>query len=106
MYVCTQGVIFTNIFKLENLFYKILFFISKCIFYFFTKDKVHGAQNTLFLAYSDNKDLVNGGYYSNLKFEKYTPKGKDRNLRKEMVNETLNILKSKYKELDYLPLCE
>ena len=65
--VCLHpGVIFTNIFKLENLFYKILFFISKCIFYFFTKDKVHGAQNTLFLAYSDNKDLVNGGYYLTL----------------------------------------
>ena len=105
--VCLHpGVIFTNIFKLKNLFFKILFFIFRCIFYFFTKDRVHGAQTTLFLVYSDNKDLVNGGYYSDLKFEKYTPKGKDENLRKEMVNETLNILKNKYTELDYLPLCE
>ena len=105
--VCLHpGVIFTNIFKLKNLFYKILFFIFRCIFYFFTKDRVHGAQTTLFLVYSDNKDLVNGGYYIDLKFEKYTPKGKDENLRKEMVNETLNILKNKYTELDWLPLCE
>ena len=105
--VCLHpGVIFTKIFTFENIFYEILFFIFRCIFYFFTKDRVYGAQNTLFLAYSDNKDLVNGGYYSNLKFEKYTPKGKDENLRKEMVNETLNILKNKYTELNYLPLCE
>ena len=71
-----------------------------------TKDKVHGAQTTLFLSYSDNKDLVNGGYYNNLKLEKYTPKGKDEKLRNEIVNETLKILKGKYKELDFLPLSE
>ena len=105
--VCLHpGAILTNIIKLKNLFQKILFSVFSCIFYFLSKDRIHGAQTTLFLAYSDNKVLVNGGYYSNLKFEKYTPKGKDEKLRKEMVNESLNILKSKYKELDYLPLCE
>ena len=102
--VCLHpGVIYTNIIRLKNLFYKIIF---RCISYFLIKDRVHGAQTTLFLVYSDNKDLVNGGFYSDLKLEKYTPKGKDENLRKEMVNETLNILKNKYTELDYLPLCE
>ena len=105
--VCLHpGAILTNIVKFKSSFKKIIFLIFSSIIYFFTKDRVHGAQNTLFLAYSDNKELVNGGYYSNLKLEKYTPKAKDEKLKKEMVNETLNILKSKYKELDYLPLCE
>ena len=83
-----------------------LFHFQLIFFYILSKDRVHDAQTTLFLSYSDNKDLVNGAYYNNLKFEKYTPKGKDEKLRKEMVNETLNILKNIYKELDYLPLCE
>ena len=105
--VCLHpGAILTNIIKFKYLIYKIIFLVFSNILYFLVKDRVHGAQTTLFLAYSDNKDLVNGGYYSNLKFEKYTPKGKDEKLRKEMVNETLNILKSIYKELDYLPLSE
>ena len=71
-----------------------------------TKDKIHGAQTTLFLSYSENKDLVNGGYYNNLKLEKYAPIGKDEKLRNETVNETLKILKNKYKELEFLPLSE
>ena len=106
--VCLHpGVIFTNIFKIDKLIFKLLFhLIFKNIFYFFTKDIVHGAQTTLFLSYSDNKDLANGGYYSDLKLEKYTPKGKDEKLRNEMVNETLKILKGKYKELEFLPLSE
>ena len=61
------GVIFTKIFILESLLYKILFyFIFRNIFYLFTKDVVHGSQTTLFLSYSDNKDLVNGAYYNTL----------------------------------------
>ena len=106
--VCLHpGVIFTNIFKFEKFIHKILFYlIFRNLFYLLTKDKAHGAQTTLFLSYSDNKDLVNGGYYNNLKLEKYTPKGKDEKLRNEIVNETLKILKGKYKELDFLPLSE
>ena len=73
------------------------------IFYLFTKDVLHGAQTQLFLCYSDNKDLVNGAYYSNLKIEQYLPKAKDEKLRNEMINETLKILKNKYKELEYIP---
>ena len=104
--VCLHpGVIFTKMFILESLLYKILFyFIFRNIFYLFTKDVVHGAQTTLFLSYSDNKDLVNGAYYNNLNIEKYTPKAKDEKLKNEMINETLNNLKDKYKELEYLPL--
>ena len=103
--VCLHpGVIFTKIFNMEKLYLKIIFSIIKPILYCFTKDVVHGAQTTLFLSYSDNKDLVNGGYYNNLKLEKYVLKGKDEKLRNELVNETLNILKSKYNELEKLPL--
>ena len=104
--VCLHpGFIRTNIFKFKNVIHKIilkLFFNT--ILYLFSKSIVHGAQNTLFLSYSENKDLVNGAYYNNLKLEKYTPKARDEKLKNEMVNETLNILKSKYKELEYLPL--
>ena len=103
--VCLHpGVIFTKIFNMEKLYLKIIFSIIKPILYCFTKDVVHGAQTTLFLSYSDNKDLVNGGYYYNLKLGKYVLKGKDEKLRNELVNETLNILKSKYNELEKLPL--
>ena len=77
--------------------------IFRNILYLFTKDVIHGAQTTLFLSYSDNKDLVNGAYYNNLRIENYIPKAKDEKLKNEMVNETLNILKSKYKELENLP---
>lgn len=108
--VCLHpGVIFTNIFKPKSLIQKISFFVFKIFFYFFTKDIVHGAQTTLYLAYSDNKYLVNGGYYRDLKYETYNNKAKDENLKNEMVNETLKILKSKFKELEnlsYLPLTE
>ena len=104
--VCLHpGVIFTKIFIPHNILLNILYvFFFKNIFYLFTKDVVHGAQTTLFLAYSDNKDLVNGGYYTDLKCEKYTPIARDEKLRNEMINETLNDLKMKYKELEYLPL--
>ena len=103
--VCLHpGVIFTKIFNMEKLYLKIIFSIIKPILYLFTKDVVHGAQTTLFLSYSDNKDLVNGGYYNNLKLEKYMLKGKDEKLRHELMNETLNILKSKYNELEKFPL--
>ena len=106
--VCLHpGVIFTKIFILKNYIYNLLFIIIfRNIFYLFTKDVVHGAQTTLFLIYSDNKDLVNGGYYSNLKLEKYIPKAKDEKLKNEMVNETLKILKNKFKELEYLPISQ
>ena len=106
--VCLHpGVIFTNIIKMNNFFQKLIFnVIFRPIFFLIAKDAIHGAQTTLFLAYSDNRDLVNGGYYNNLKIEKYTPIGRDEKLRNEMVNETLNILKTKYKELEYLPLSE
>ena len=106
--VCLHpGLIITNIFKMQNFFQKLIFnIIFRPIFFLTAKDPVHGAQTTLFLAYSDNKDLANGGYYNNLKIEKYIPIGKDEKLRNEMVNETLNILKGKYKELEYLPLSE
>ena len=67
---------------------------------------MHGAQTTLFLSYSDNKDLVNGAYYKDFKYEKYTKIACDEKLRNEMVNETLNILKNKFKELEYLPLAK
>ena len=104
--VCLHpGVIFTKIFMLDNLLYKIFFNIfARSIFYLFTKDVLHGAQTTLFLSYSDNKNLVNGAYYNTLYVEKYIPKAKDIKLRSEMINETLNNLKSKYKELENLPL--
>ena len=103
--VCLHpGVIITKIFMVDNLFYKIIFYaLLRNIFYLFTKDVVHGAQTTLFLSYSDNKDLVNGAYYNNLRVEKYIPKARDEKLRNEMINETLNNLKEKYKELEYLP---
>lgn len=108
--VCLHpGVIFTNIFKPKTLMEKISYSIFKIFFYFFTKDIVYGAQTTLYLAYSENKNLVNGGYYSDLKYEKYNTKAKDEKLKNEMINETLKILKSKYKELEnlsYLPLSE
>ena len=106
--VCLHpGVIFTKIFELNDLLYKILFYlIFRNLFYLFTKNVVHGAQTTLFLSYSDNKDLVNGGYYADLKYEKYTPKAKDEKLKNEMINETLKFLKDKYKELEYLPLSQ
>jgi len=103
--VCLHpGIIFTKILNVEKQYLKIIVSIIKPILYFFTKDVVHGAQTTLFLSYSDNKDIVNGGYYNNLKLEKYVLKGKDEKLRNELVNETLNILKSKYNELEKLPL--
>ena len=57
-----------------------------------------------FLSYSDNKDLVSGAYYNNLKVEKYIPIAKDEKLKNEMINETIINLKSKYKELEYLSL--
>ena len=99
------GVILTNFFKIKNIIFKILYIlIFKNILYLLTKDIVHGAQTTLFLTYSDNKDLVNGGYYADVKFEQYTPKAKEEKLKNEMVNETLNILKGKYKELEFLSL--
>jgi retinol dehydrogenase-13 len=104
--VCLHpGVILTNILKFSNIIKKIIFYLTvRLILLLFTKDVVHGAQNTLFLCYSDNKELVNGSYYRDMKIENYTAKGKDEKLKNEMVNETLNILKSKYKELEYLPL--
>ena len=104
--VCLHpGFIRTNIFKFKNAIHKIIFkLFFNTILYLFSKSIVHGAQNTLFLSYSENKDLVNGAYYNNLKLEKYTPKARDEKLKNEMVNETLNVLKSKYKELEYLPL--
>ena len=103
--VCLHpGLIFTNIFNLEKFWHRVICFIFKIFFYLFAKDVIHGAQTTLFLSYSDNKDLVNGGYYNNLKIEKYTPIAKDEKLKGEMVNETLNILKQKYKELETFPL--
>ena len=103
--VCLHpGVVFTNVFIFDNLILKILSnLLFRSILYLFTKDKVHGAQTTLFLNYSDNKDLVNGGYYDNFKLENYIPKAKEEKLRNEMVNETLKILKGKYKEFDFLP---
>ena len=106
--VCLHpGAILTKIIQFEKLIYKIIFIIFfKFLFYLFGKDVVHGAQTTLFLSYSENKDIVNGGYYNNLKLEKYTPKGRDEKLRNEMVNETLKILKSRYKELEFLSLSE
>ena len=98
------GVVLTKIFTMNKIIFKILFnLIFRNIIYFFTKDIVHGAQTTLYLSYSDNKDLVNGAFYKDCNIEKYTPIAKDEKLRNEMVNETLNILKSKYKELDYFP---
>ena len=104
--VCLHpGLIFTNIINFETLFQTIIYYaLARNILYVFSKDVKHGAQTTLFCSYSDNKDLVNGAYYNNLKLEKYIPIAKDENLRKEIVNETLNILKSKYNELSYLPL--
>ena len=104
--VCLHpGVIITKIFMVDNLFYKIIFYaLLRNIFYLFTKDVVHGAQTTLFLSYSDNKDWVNGAYYNNLRVEKYIPKARDEKLKNEMINETLKDLKDKYKELEYLPL--
>ena len=89
-------VIFTNIFYFEKFLLNLLFkLILRNILYLFTKDVIHGAQTTLFLSYSDNKDLVNGAYYNNLRIENYVPKAKDEKLKNEMVNETLNILKNK-----------
>ena len=103
------GMISTNMLKMEKmniLDYLRVNLINKPLAILFIKDVIHVAQTTLFLAHSDYKDLVNGGYYKDLKFENYAPIAKDAKLRNEMVNETLNILKSKYKELEYLPLSE
>ena len=36
--------------------------------------------------------------------EEYIPKTKDEKFKDEIINETLKILKDKYKELEYLPL--
>ena len=71
--VCLHpGAIVTNIFKVDRLLFMIAYYlILRNIFYLFGKDKLHGAQTTLFLSYSDNKDLVSGGYYNNLKLEKF-----------------------------------
>ena len=71
--VCLHpGAIVTNIFKVDRLLFTIAYYlILRNIFYLFGKDKLHGAQTTLFLSYSDNKDLVSGGYYNNLKLEKF-----------------------------------
>ena len=89
-------IVSTNIFQYKKLINKIIFIILlKFPIYLFGKDLIQGAQTSFFLSYSDNKDLVNGGYYNNLKLEKYTPKGKDEKLRNEMVNETLKILQVK-----------
>ena len=106
--VCLHpGMVYTNFFKFRKILHKIfLGLIFNTIIYLFSKDLIHGAQTTLFLAYSESKDLVNGAYYNNLKIENYIPIAKDEKLRKEMVNETLNILKSKYKELEHFPLLE
>ena len=78
--------------------------VARNIFYLITKDIIYGAQTTLFLSFSDNKDLVNGAYYNTLNVEKYNYKAKDEKLQNELINETLINLKDKYKELEYLPL--
>ena len=104
--VCLHpGVIFTKMFIIDNIFYKIFFYVvARNIFYLITKDVIYGAQTTLFLSFSDNKDLVNGAYYNTLNVEKYNYKAKDEKLQNELINETLINLKDKYKELEYLPL--
>jgi retinol dehydrogenase-13 len=106
--VCLHpGVIFTKIFMIDNILYKIIYYIFiRNIFYLFTKDIIHGAQTTLFLSYSDNKDLVNGAYYSDIKVQKFLPIAKDEKLKNEMMNQTIINLKNKYKELEYLPLAK
>ena len=103
--VCLHpGVIFTKMFIIDNIFYKIFFYVvARNIFYLITKDIIYGAQTTLFLSFSDNKDLVNGAYYNTLNVEKYNYKAKDEKLQNELINETLINLKDKYKELEYLP---
>ena len=78
----------------------------KNIFYLFTKDIAHGAQTTLFLSYSDNKDLINGVYYNDLKAQKFLPIAKHEKLKNEMINETIINLKNKFKEFEYLPLAK
>ena len=99
------GFILTNAFAGESKLFNLIFNLTfKNIFYLFSKDIIHGAQTTLFLSYSDNKDLINGAFYKDCGIEKYTPLAKDEKIRNEMVNETLNILKGKFKELEYLPL--
>jgi len=104
--VCLHpGVIITKIYKLHKFVADLVFMlIIKNILYLFTKDIIHGAQTTLFLSYSDNKDLVNGAYYNTLDVEEYTPKAKDKKLRDEFINETLYILRKNYEEIKYLPL--
>ena len=106
--VCLHpGIIWTKIFKPKNKLQELFMYIlSKTVYYIFTKDIVYGVQTQLFLCHSDNKDLANGAYYNNLKVEKYIRRAKDDEIKKAMVNETLNILKSKYKELESFPLCE
>lgn len=106
--VCLHpGIIYTKIFKpknkLQDLFMYIMF---KTVYYIFTKDIFHGVQTQLYLTHCDNKDLASGAYYNTLKVEKYIRRAKDDEIKKVMVNETLNILKSKYKELESFPLCE
>lgn len=101
------GVVLSNIVRPKRLIGKILFnLLVKPIAFLRTKDVLHGAQTTLFCCYSDNKELINGGYYNNIKIEAYIDKAKDEKLRKEMVNETLSILKDKYSEFAYLPKIE
>ncbi|ORX64198.1 NAD(P)-binding protein [Anaeromyces robustus] len=106
--VCLHpGVIFTKIYKIDKLILHFLFItIFRNILYVLTKDVIHGAQTTLFLSYSDNSDLVNGAYYNVFEIEQYGPKASDKKLRNELVNETLNILKCKYKKFEQLPLSQ
>ena len=49
-------------------------------------------QKTLYYSYSDNKNLVNGGHYTNLKIENNVPLLNDEKLINEIINETLKIL--------------
>ena len=49
---------------------------------------------------------MSGAYYNDLKIEQYMPNTKDEKIRNKMINETLKILKNKYKELDYITFIE
>ena len=75
-----------------NFIYKI-FKIVQPIWKFFAKNCEEGAQTQLFLSYVDWNEIVNGGYYSECKLSLVSKKIKNKNLKKKIVEWTVNEIK-------------
>ena len=78
---------------LINIFLKILYFIIN----FFTKNPIEGAQTQLYLSYAKNQELINGGYYSDCKLSKTGIYAIMQELRNEVIDWTIDELKTKVK---------